>query len=619
MIDLINGIHNRYLTKKLKSGVLSITVFAFIAFSVSLATSFFVFAKIALFVTIVIVYFLIGFFRVHIKHLNQYTDVECGKEPVFSKKKVMILVPHEDDDINLAGGIIEQYLKYGSDVYVVFATNGDGDKRYDMSQMGFVRMEEAIKALGMLGVPEKNIIFLGYGDGWDENGPHIYNACMDIVVKSNSGRTHTYGLETHYAYSNNQSYTYSHYYDDIKHLLLEFRPDVIFCVDYDTHPDHRALSMLFEKVMGDILKSTDYKPDVYKGFGYRTAWGSAPDFSESLNIKSTVNCPSKNDVELYSWDERVRFPVDINSLNRQLIDSKLYRALSMYASQNATDSSSRIINGDKVFWKRRTDSVLYDADVVVSSGDKDKLTDFMLLDCNNLIEHGDCPFDGVWCPDIDDREMSVNVTFEEKKYISHIALYDNPSPDDNIVNAIIVLDDGTVINTDKLNPFGQASVFSVDKQIHSFEVKIDEHEGNHFGLCEIEAFASEDNGDLEIYKITDDKDNFIYDYIIPVHGNQVLRIYSNGSKMVFDDLVLKCDNKRCTAQLCDEEIVVNCPKGQMCHLTLLSKDGCALDSVVIRNPRGFERYYMKNSAQYLTIHSYLNQSIRLIKKFCFNR
>ena len=52
----------------------------------------------------------------------------------------MILVPHEDDEINLAGGVIEEYLKHGSEVYVVFSTNGDGDERFEtgLRKMGAI-------------------------------------------------------------------------------------------------------------------------------------------------------------------------------------------------------------------------------------------------------------------------------------------------------------------------------------------------------------------------------------------------------------------------------------------------------------------------------------------------
>ena len=40
------------------------------------------------------------------------------------KHKVLFFVPHEDDDSNLAQGVIEQYVDAGSEVFVVFMTKG---------------------------------------------------------------------------------------------------------------------------------------------------------------------------------------------------------------------------------------------------------------------------------------------------------------------------------------------------------------------------------------------------------------------------------------------------------------------------------------------------------------
>ena len=105
------------------------------------------------------------------------------------------------------------------------------------------------------------VIFLGYGDSLHSLDNHIYNAPENEMIPSQINRTATYGLETHPAFHNGHDYTYGNLYADMKALILECRPDVIYCVDYDPHVDHKACSMLFEKVMGDILRS---EPD-YSG------------------------------------------------------------------------------------------------------------------------------------------------------------------------------------------------------------------------------------------------------------------------------------------------------------------------------------------------------------------
>ncbi|MDO4748656.1 MAG: PIG-L family deacetylase [Eubacteriales bacterium] len=618
LVDFLNGEYSNYLGKKLKSGVLTLAVMVIFALAFSASAMFFLFTKIALLVALVIAFIALLAMKTSAKRLCSYTDVEAGKEEFFSSKKVMVLVPHEDDDLNLMGGVIEQYIKHGSDIYVVFATNGDGDRRFDMSKMGYTRMNEAIEALGFLGVPEKNVIFLGYGDGWGENGPHIYNAEPEIELSSTAGRTATYGLSNHPAYNEGRKYTRSNFIDDIKEVILDYKPDDIFCVDYDTHIDHRALSMIFEKTIGSILKTTDYKPNIYKGYAYRTAWGSAPDFSDSINLNSTVSCPASNDVVLYDWNSRVRLPVDIQSVSRDIQNSKLYKALSLYSSQRALECADRIINGDKVFWLRRTDSLLYNAEIKVSSGDKSKLTDFMLLDCDDLVGHGDKPYDGVWHPEMYDEEKSIYVTFNEKQYIESIVLYDNPSPTDNILNAVITLDDGSEINTAELNHYGDATVICINKEIKSFVVKIDKYEGDHFGLSEIEAYCSQIHYIPHLYKLTDDKDNFIYDNIVPITGRQAIKVYSNYQEIFTSDkFVLRSSNSKCKIELTDERITLKCPRGQKCQVELLSKDDKLLDRVIFRNPGKISRYCLAHSLKYKKNKSYCVRVFNLVRhKIC---
>ena len=52
-----------------------------------------------------------------------YADEDTGKGGLYRGRRVMVLVPHEDDEINLMGGVLEQYVKYGSTVYIVYLTN----------------------------------------------------------------------------------------------------------------------------------------------------------------------------------------------------------------------------------------------------------------------------------------------------------------------------------------------------------------------------------------------------------------------------------------------------------------------------------------------------------------
>ena len=76
----------------------------------------------------------------------------------FESKKILIIIPHQDDEIHLAGNLIAS-LKDTRNIYVAYTTSGD--YAYNAS----VRYKEAIKSLWKLGkIKKENIFFLAYPD-----------------------------------------------------------------------------------------------------------------------------------------------------------------------------------------------------------------------------------------------------------------------------------------------------------------------------------------------------------------------------------------------------------------------------------------------------------------------
>ena len=105
----------------------------------------------------------------------------------------MVVIPHQDDDILLVGGLITQYTENGSEVSVVFTTHGDGDN------LAGTRINEAKNVLSELGVKKENIHFLGFGNRWQEKTfagkgvKHIYNSPDgDAIWTSANNHTKTY-------------------------------------------------------------------------------------------------------------------------------------------------------------------------------------------------------------------------------------------------------------------------------------------------------------------------------------------------------------------------------------------------------------------------------------------
>ena len=510
-----------------------------------------------------------------------FEPVDEGKHLLYGDRKVMLIVPHQDDDINVLGGVMEEYVRYGSDLYPVFVTNGDYEG------LAEIRFREVLDVMAYIGVPEENVIFLGYGDTWAESGPHLYNAQPDAVLESYNGHTKTYGTQAAGAYREGRDYTLEHLLEDLESVILEYRPDTIFCSDYDAHIDHKAVSMAFEKVMGKLLKENpDYRPAVFKGYAYSTAWYAEADFYE-LNILSTRNVFEelrRQTPAIYRWEDRVRLPVWDGALSRSLLTCRIAETLGLYVSQEAQFQAARVVNGDKVFWYRDTGSLCLDATVKVSSGEGSLLNDFMLAENLDLKEEGRLPEDGTWIPE--DPEKIAAAFFSRPVSVGEIRLYDNPSPADNVLSGVIVFDDGDRIPFGPLDPEGAAAVIPVDKsQVTAFTVQLLETEGQRAGLTEMEAFAQAPDHGLRYLKLTDSQDNFVYDYWIPEGSEAVFGICSQGlDPQLREDLKLEWDSQKCWAGLEEGKIRVIVPQGKTVTLTVSIDDGTVSDTVRIHNP-----------------------------------
>lgn len=485
----------------------------------------------------------------------------------FKNKKVMVIVPHEDDDLLISGQVLPSMYKNGADVRVVFATNGD--KRVS----AYTRQSEACNALEKLGIPREKVIFLGYPDG-----TQLYVGKK--AYSFSSGWDHTYagkGFKDYHfdRFGTHAQYTAENMVDDIENVILEYRPDYILAIDFDTHTDHRGVSISFEKAMERILKKeSGYTPKVLKCFGYSLAWKSKPDFY-ALNIKSTVmqdreknNDPSyETDVPQYRWSSRVRLPIDKKSLSHSILRCSEYKALSEHLSQYAYCYSERIINGDSVYWNRRTDSLTYNADISVSSGNASLLNNFRLIGVGNRTAGPNVKLENcVSRFDKSDAQKTVTVKFDSPKTVSCVSLYDNFGLNSNILSGVITFSDGSKVEVPALNADGSETrvVFEPKHNITSFTFKVTEYEGVA-GLDEIEAFENADyDMGFSLIKLKNaDTDDYIYNYLItpdekslnlgvnlsnPNAGYTIKITEGDGVKLEGNTLVFDDDFEKCTVR-----------------------------------------------------------------------
>lgn len=465
----------------------------------------------------------------------------------FKNKKVMVIVPHEDDDLLISGQVLPPMYKNGADVRVVFATNGD--KRVS----AYTRQSEACNALEKLGIPREKVIFLGYPDG-----TQLYVGKK--AFSFSSGWDHTYagkGFKDYHfdRFGTHAKYTAENMVDDIESVVLEYRPDYILAIDFDTHTDHRGVSISFEKAMERILKKeSGYTPKVFKCFGYSLAWKSKPDFY-ALNIKSTVmqdreknNDPSyETDVPQYRWNNRIRLPIDKKSLSHSILRCSEYKALSEHLSQYAYCYSERIINGDSVYWNRRTDSLTYNADISVSSGDASLLNDFRLIGVGNRTAGPNVKLENcVSRFNKNDAQKTVTVKFDSPKTVSCVSLYDNFGLNSNILGGVITFSDGSKVEVPALNADGSETrvVFEPKHNITSFTFKVTEYEGVA-GLDEIEAFENADyDMGFSLIKLKNaDTDDYIYNYLItPDEKSLNLGVYLSNPNAGYTIKIIEGDS-----------------------------------------------------------------------------
>ncbi len=456
----------------------------------------------------------------------------------YNRKKVLVLVPHQDDEINVAGNLIYTMSKQGADIYVVYSTNGDYQTDAE------IRIKEAFKSLHILGIPKENIIFMGYGDSYNTCEEKHISEVEEGTVESNAGHRETYCTDTvnEFAFTRrgeHSRYNRGEYCKDLKEIILTILADLIVCVDFDQHPDHRWLSLAFDEVMSQILhrSNNDYLPQVLKKFAYANAF-CAPDDIRSINLRGTQR-PNKNNTLNYlrdiidygnwMWNERVRIPVHEDlRINFLIKRNLLVKAMMAHKSQFMALRAGRIINSDEVFFERRTDSISYRADITVSTGDKKYIDDFKYIGIKDIKSKYPYFDDYLWIPDQNDREKSITFDWKNPQSIRVINLYFGIS--EKFVHRFAVkMDDGFYkeyrcesaeikrIDTGLHEEIRRLSIIILDSDIDA-------------GISEVEIFSSAEYKRLikPYIKIVLDG-NFAYDELIETSSKGCsIDVYSYG-------------------------------------------------------------------------------------------
>lgn len=413
-------------------------------------------------------------------------------------ERALVIAPHPDDEINLAAQLIIELNKLKAEVYVLYTTNGDADPK-----IGNRRLGEAIRALSLINVPEENVIFLGYANDWKDE-THIFES--NEIVTSKLGKTKTNALKTHpeycyRKYGKHHDFIYSNFKQDFKDVINELLPDLLICVDFDKHPDHRAASLTFDKVMGELLKErTEYRPLVLKKFAYNGVWFGKKDyynvpFEPTLKEDDFFYSDAYHELEspAYTWDERLAFNVDPRTTTRLLRDNLLYKMAKKHKSTIAWYQMQRVINADMVYWYRPTKNYAMDATIIASSGDPAYLNDFVLFGYESILNERE-PFlnaSNLWQPDANDLYKSIDIVLKEPRQIRYIKVYEDCDKRNHIKRMSVIINKAD-FGEYECNNNGTASTldFGENIEIKEIQIIINEYEGT-VGISEIELLPQE--------------------------------------------------------------------------------------------------------------------------------
>ncbi len=194
---------------------------------------------------------------------------QAGRFPIMAlpqkPQSILVFAPHSDDEVLGAGGLMRQAGHAGIPVHVVVLTNGDGfrvsvEREYhklgatpaDFVNYGYLRQTETEAALTRLGLPQPNVVFLGYPD----------RGLMPMWTDHWSAQTpfrSYYTRADHSPYDNGASlhapYCGAALLSDIIGQMQADKPtDIYVTHPSDDHPDHSAAG-IFVKTALDQLRT----------------------------------------------------------------------------------------------------------------------------------------------------------------------------------------------------------------------------------------------------------------------------------------------------------------------------------------------------------------------------
>lgn len=176
----------------------------------------------------------IEFYRGIYRYPSKMIGRELDLKNVRQDTDVLVIAAHPDDDVLGLGTTLYRHRLKGENIVVVFVTNGTNWKDeswrikvIEAERRATIRYNEAVQALSLIGIPQENILCLGFPDG----GTHRY---LRYLAK------------------------------DIQMLLQKLNPKLIYvhCIE-GGHSDHDMTSFVVKSICNkmnhiDVFEWTEY-------------------------------------------------------------------------------------------------------------------------------------------------------------------------------------------------------------------------------------------------------------------------------------------------------------------------------------------------------------------------
>jgi len=209
--------------------------------------------------------------------------------------RVLILSPHPDDESIACAGVIQEALKAGAKVRVVYLTNGEHNEfafivyekripliKGEFVHLGQVRQQEAIKAAGLLGLKKKQLVFLGYPDFGTFA---IFSDYWQTKRAFSSFLTHISSVPYKDLTTYGAPYIGENILNDIERVLLYYRPTKIFVSHpADSNVDHKAFYLFLRVALADLKKEIPV-PAVYPYLVHSAGWPLPRNYHPEFNLE----------------------------------------------------------------------------------------------------------------------------------------------------------------------------------------------------------------------------------------------------------------------------------------------------------------------------------------------